>query len=445
MSVRLVDAGSRFLASRTSRRGFLRNAALVGSALATTPMAYALRPVTAYSAICSCSGSSCDCSALCCDGYTEFCCTLYGSNSCPPGTLAAGWWKADVSGFCVEDGVDLPRYYIDCNVDNCGSCGCGSSGSCGSGCVGLCDCGCGAGSCDNRKACCAAFRYGQCNQDVACVGPIVCRVVTCTPPWEIDDSCTTTVATDNNTRFHDRPCLHAPPPLMARPAVVNGNTWRLRNSLTDGGANRKFEYGIIGDHPVMGDWTASGTATAGIVRGARFGRLSDTALVWLLRSEQGDGEPDIAFEYGRIGDIPVVGDWLGDGRDLPGVVRGGSWMLRTSLESGPPDIEFEFGGSDGIPVVGDWDDTGGDSPGLYRDGEWLLRDSLSSGTADRIFTFGTSAGIPVVGDWNGDGTDGIGVFNSGSWRLRQTPTGGGSQITFDFGPSDGTPLVWGVS
>ncbi len=145
VSVRLVDAGSRFLASRTSRRGFLRNAALVGSALATAPMAYALRPVTAYSAICSCSGSSCDCSALCCDGYTEFCCTLYGSNSCPPGTLAAGWWKADVSGFCVEDGVDLPRYYIDCNVDNCGSCGCGSSGSCGSGCVGLCDCGCGAG------------------------------------------------------------------------------------------------------------------------------------------------------------------------------------------------------------------------------------------------------------------------------------------------------------
>ena len=110
VSVRLVDAGSRFLAARTSRRGFLRNAALVGSALVTAPVAYTLRPVSAYSAICSCSGSSCDCSALCCDGYTEFCCTLYGSNSCPSGTLAAGWWKADVSGFCVQDGADLPRY-----------------------------------------------------------------------------------------------------------------------------------------------------------------------------------------------------------------------------------------------------------------------------------------------------------------------------------------------
>ena len=56
VTVRLVDAGSRFLASRTSRRGFLRNAALVGSALATAPGGYALRPVSAYSAICSCSG-----------------------------------------------------------------------------------------------------------------------------------------------------------------------------------------------------------------------------------------------------------------------------------------------------------------------------------------------------------------------------------------------------
>ena len=36
----------------------------------------------------------------------------------------------------------------------------------------------------------------------------MCRVVTCTPPWELDATCTTTVAIDNNTRFHDAPCLH---------------------------------------------------------------------------------------------------------------------------------------------------------------------------------------------------------------------------------------------
>jgi putative cell wall-binding protein len=42
-----------------------------------------------------------------------------------------------------------------------------------------------------------------------CIGPIVCRVVTCTPPWEIDATCTKRVLTDNATRFHDAPCLHS--------------------------------------------------------------------------------------------------------------------------------------------------------------------------------------------------------------------------------------------
>ena len=28
--------------------------------------------------------SSCECGSLCCDGYTEFCCTMTGSNTCPP-------------------------------------------------------------------------------------------------------------------------------------------------------------------------------------------------------------------------------------------------------------------------------------------------------------------------------------------------------------------------
>jgi hypothetical protein len=59
---------------------------------------------------------------------------------------------------------------------------------------------------------CTRFRYGQCNRHIACVGPIVCRVVACTPPWIFDAGCAPTpVLTDNNTRFHDRPCLHQRP------------------------------------------------------------------------------------------------------------------------------------------------------------------------------------------------------------------------------------------
>ena len=60
----------------------------------------------------------------------------------------------------------------------------------------------------NRAAGCNVFRYGQCNQAVPCVGPIVCRVVTCVPPWAIEPSCTTVTRVDEYTALHDRPCLH---------------------------------------------------------------------------------------------------------------------------------------------------------------------------------------------------------------------------------------------
>ena len=100
MSRLLVDRVAKVLASHTDRRGFLRRSAIVGSAIAVNPVTYALRPVSAYAAACQCRGPSA-CGSACCDGYTEFCCTLTGVNTCPAGTFFGGWWKADGTGFCA--------------------------------------------------------------------------------------------------------------------------------------------------------------------------------------------------------------------------------------------------------------------------------------------------------------------------------------------------------
>lgn len=201
MSQRLAEAASRYLARRSPRRGFLAKSAVVGSAVVAAPSEFLLKPRRAYAAICSCAGSACDCGALCCDGYTEFCCQIYGTNGCPPGSLYGGWWKVDNSSFCNGE----RRYYMDCH-NPCGDCGCGGGGICSGSCNGTV-CGCGAGDCTNRRAGCNAFRYGQCNQQLACVGPIICRVVTCTEPWVLEPNCSTFALTDNTTAFHNRPCL----------------------------------------------------------------------------------------------------------------------------------------------------------------------------------------------------------------------------------------------
>jgi len=226
MSQWLAEKTSTILSARTSRRGFLVRSAMAGSALAVTPMRYLLRPVTAYAAICGCAGSDCDCGSACCDGYTEFCCavTADGSNACPPGTFEAGWWRADGSDYC-----DGPRYYTDCNA-RCGS--------------GACSCGCANGDCGNRRACCNVFRYGQCNQHIECYGAIACRVVTCTPPYELFD-CERTALWDDSTANHTSSCgggsvgpkpvlppppAPAPAPEPANPLPVTGDRITVSHS-----------------------------------------------------------------------------------------------------------------------------------------------------------------------------------------------------------------------
>jgi len=200
----LADKASAVLDRRTSRRGFLARTALVGTALAAAPTAYVLRPGSAYAAVCG-DGASCT------SGWTAFCCTVNnGVNRCPPGTFAGGWWKADGSSYCCAGSARRPRYIIDCH-GSCTGCGCGpGSNFCASECL-SCRCRCADnGTCDQRKTCCNNFRYGQCHQEIGCSGPVACRMVTCTPPYQLYDACGSSSATDNRTVSHNAPCLGEP-------------------------------------------------------------------------------------------------------------------------------------------------------------------------------------------------------------------------------------------
>lgn len=165
-----------------SRRRIFGGAAIIGAALVTDPWGFLTRPVSAYDAVC---GSS----ATCAGGYSVFCCTINdGKNACPPHTFVGGWWKADRSSFCGGKA----RYYIDCNAV-----------------PGYhFECRCNTKTCDQRLTACNVFRYGQCSPDIAGVTPVVCRQISCRPPWEIYPGvCGRASATDNNTASHTAPCL----------------------------------------------------------------------------------------------------------------------------------------------------------------------------------------------------------------------------------------------
>jgi hypothetical protein len=267
------------------------------------------------------------------------------------------------------------------------------------------------------------------------------------PPWEWDSSCTTTDAVSQSTYSHNSPGLlpDTTPkgPYPAWPAVVAGSTWQLRNGASSGGASQTFDFGAAGDVPLMGDFSNSGVRTAAMVRNARRGVAGADSLVWYLRQVEGPGDPDLVIEYGVPGDIPVIGDWDGDGVHTIGVVRGNRWLLRNSNRAGSPDHDFVFGQPGDIPVVGDWDGDGRTGVGMVRGNRWMLRNAIGAGSPNHDFTFGNGNGRPVTGDWNGDGTTGVGWFASGNWSIRNTLSSGSAQASFTFGDPNGMPVSWG--
>ena len=241
----LVERTATFLEGRLSRRNLINRSAFVGSAVAVgAGMDLALKPGTAYGLICECGNAGCGCGSTCCSGFSEFCCSVSGYNYCPSNTVMGGWWLADNSSYCGG-----PRYYMDCNATCSCDAGCGS-GFCEPGCDAT-NCGCGKAGCDSFLTGCLQFRYGQCNQNVACMGRIVCRVVACVPPWQVDPSCTTAVAVDNGTAEQNQPCWTPAPPSVPVVGIAQGPGGGGYAVLTVFG--KLYAYG---DFPADGDASA---------------------------------------------------------------------------------------------------------------------------------------------------------------------------------------------
>jgi hypothetical protein len=248
----------------------------------------------------------------------------------------------------------------------------------------------------------------------------------------------------------------------AKPAIFNNGMWYLRNALSSGPANAVFRYGRSGDLPVMGDWNGDGNDTVGL---ARFPAANTGQFTWHLRdSNNGGGATVTPFQFGtvrfvavdRLGSIPIVGDWDGDGKDTIGVAQFGdnlagpiTFHLRNSNTAGPDDVVVSYGRTDrDFPIVGDWDGNGTDTVGVTRGPNlWLLRNSNSNGNADMSFAFGSSAPgiveLPVVGDWDGNGSDDPGVLRNvpasqpdggfRNWLLRSSNTSGPATSNFIYG------------
>jgi hypothetical protein len=141
-----------------------------------------------------------------------------------------------------------------------------------------------------------------------------------------------------------------------------------------------------------------------------------------------NGRLDAAkYTFGYASDVPLVGDWTGDGKPKIGVFRSladGSAQFYLDMDgdfrwSWSTDKVCNFGLAGDRPVVGDWTGDGTTKVGVFRSangtGQFGLDmdgDCVWNGRVDRNVYYGFGTDTPIAGDWTGNGRAKIGVFRA---------------------------------
>jgi hypothetical protein len=169
-------------------------------------------------------------------------------------------------------------------------------------------------------------------------------------------------------------------------------------------------FGMSGDRPVAGDWNGSGTPRIGVFR-PRTGK-------WYLDLNgngrwDGCGIDGCYGPFGMNGDLPVAGDWSGSGEIRIGVFRPGTgkWYLDLNGNGQWDGCEDDgclgpFGASGDMPVAGDFNGDGIARIAVFRPstGEWYA-DLNGNGKMDNceidgcFGPLGMSGDRPVAGKW----------------------------------------------
>ncbi|MFO0922382.1 MAG: SdrD B-like domain-containing protein [Pirellulales bacterium] len=247
------------------------------------------------------------------------------------------------------------------------------------------------------------------------------------------------------------PALHED--LLVGGGVVVPYTWHL--SVVNSGTPRGYRQDKVADKERIVRATTILDVTQWTVAGMHQGKwniVSANAKAPTVKTPK-------AFSLG--GAKALAGDFNGDGTDELALFHKGEWLLDVNGngEWDKEDLWARLGDAEDIPVVGDWDGDGKDDIGIFGP-EWegdpkaiakepglpdpdnlkatrpknvppsreeapprerlMQRSPRADGRADlvdHIFRFGEQEDQAIAGDFNGDGISSVGVFRGGKWHL----------------------------
>jgi parallel beta-helix repeat protein len=225
----------------------------------------------------------------------------------------------------------------------------------------------------------------------------------------------------------------APPPgyfmslAVYRPSTHSFIALNDLNTPSSYALNGAFE--LAGDLPVVGDFDGNGIYDAAVFRSGTWYTDKTHTLT---------ADPGVAF--GQAGDVPLAGDFDGDGIADLVLYRNGIWIFKASGGGSLPNLAL--GGVAGdIPVVADFDGDGIADIAIFRAGTWYIR--MSSTGTNTTDNFGDGTYTPCAADWNHDGKAELCLFRNGVWYFKAV--GAVSTMdTYTFGAAGDIPLAGGA-
>jgi uncharacterized delta-60 repeat protein len=183
-------------------------------------------------------------------------------------------------------------------------------------------------------------------------------------------------------------------------------------SVSAVGTRQCFQWGLAGDIPVGGDYDGDGFTDVAVYRPEEG--------VWYV-SLSLDGQFR-AIRWGTSGDKPVPADYDFDGMTDIAIYRPatGTWWVLRSSNGGYLAVQFGIGSD--VPLTGDFDADGRADLTVYRSSEGIWYQFLTM-SGFRATQFGLPTDVPLSGDYDGDGRHDLAVFRDGIWYMLQTSDG----------------------